>query len=208
MCTWAVTVGAEKRLELLPQVAVNLTCSWLLTGIFEETDCSEAGNHWHNCRPSILLIIQLSYYGLCRSEEGTLSSETGGSHFISTFWLPQHVQVPINHSLLFLARWLSRLRHCATRRKVAVSIFGWYKPTGSTMALVSTHTVIFPEGKGCRGVGVTNFMCRLSWNLGFSTSWNPQGLFRYWLIFPALISLEHLQYSTVGYSTVEYSTIK
>jgi len=25
---------------------------------------------------------------------------------------------------------------------------------------------------------LTTFMCRLSWNLGASTSWNPQGLSR------------------------------
>jgi len=29
-----------------------------------------------------------------------------------------------------------------------------------------------------RADSLTTFMCRLSWNLGASTSWNPQGLFR------------------------------
>jgi len=27
-----------------------------------------------------------------------------------------------------------------------------------------------------RADNLTNFMCRLSWNLGVSVSWNPQGL--------------------------------
>jgi len=34
---------------------------------------------------------------------------------------------------------------------------------------------------GCkwgRCVGLTNFVCRLSWNLGTSDSWKPQGLSR------------------------------
>jgi hypothetical protein len=34
----------------------------------------------------------------------------------------------------------------------------------------------FLGGKGSRCVGLTTFMCRLSWNLGASTSRNPQGL--------------------------------
>ena len=40
---------------------------------------------------------------------------------------------------------------------------------------------IFPGGKKRpvrRADNLTTFMCRLSWNLGASTSWNPQGLFR------------------------------
>ena len=78
----AVIVGAGERLGLLPQVSANLTCFCLLTGIFEETDCSEAGNHWHNCRPNMLLIIRLSYYSLCRSKDGALSLENEISYFI------------------------------------------------------------------------------------------------------------------------------
>jgi len=31
---------------------------------------------------------------------------------------------------------------------------------------------MLPGGKGGRRVGLTTFMCRLSWNLGASTSWN------------------------------------
>jgi len=36
----------------------------------------------------------------------------------------------------------------------------------------------FLEGKGGQCVGLTIFMCRLSTNLGASTSWNPKGLYR------------------------------
>jgi hypothetical protein len=65
-----------------------------------------------------------------------------------------------------VAQWL---RHCATNRKVAGSIsdgvtgfFHWHNPSGRTMALGSTQpltemsTGIFPGGKGCRCVGLTN----------------------------------------------------
>jgi hypothetical protein len=96
--------------------------------------------------------------------------------------------------ILFLvgAQWL---RHCATNRKVAGSIpdgvgfFHWHNPSGRTMSLgptqplteMSTRNISW--GKGGRCVGLTTlplatFMCRLSWNLGASTSWNPQGMSR------------------------------
>ena len=84
-------------------------------------------------------------------------------------------------------RWRSWLRHCATSRKVA-GIFHWHNPSGRTVALGSTQpptemsTRNIPwGGKDGRCVGLTTlppFMCRLSWNLGASTSWNPQGLSR------------------------------
>ena len=35
---------------------------------------------------------------------------------------------------------------------------------------------IFPGGKGRRADKFTTFLCRLSWNLRASNSWNPQGL--------------------------------
>jgi hypothetical protein len=34
----------------------------------------------------------------------------------------------------------------------------------------------FLRGKGGQFVGLTTYTCQLSWNLGASTSWNPQGL--------------------------------
>ena len=80
-------------------------------------------------------------------------------------------------------RWRSWLRHCATSREVAGSIpdgvtgiFHWHNPTGRTLALGLTQpltemsTRIFPLGVGLnppvrRVDNLTNFMCRMSWNL-------------------------------------------
>ena len=87
------------------------------------------------------------------------------------------------------------LGHCVTSRKVTSSIpnsvtwmFHWHNPSGRTMALRSTQpltemstTNISLRVNGGRWVGLTilpPIICRLSWNLGASTSWNPQGLSR------------------------------
>ena len=92
-------------------------------------------------------------------------------------------------------RWRSWLRQCATSQKVAGSIhdgvtgiFHWHNPSGRTMALGSTQPLtemstgnISWGVKSGRCVGadnLTTFMCRLSWNLGTSASWDPLGLFR------------------------------
>jgi hypothetical protein len=83
--------------------------------------------------------------------------------------------------------WCSWLRHCATSRKVASSIpddaiviFHWHNPSGRTMALGSTQplTEMSTTWPVRMADNLTTFMCRLSWNLGASTSWNPQGLSR------------------------------
>jgi len=71
---------------------------------------------------------------------------------------------------------------------VSLEFFHWHNPSGRTMALgltqplteMSTRNISW-GGKGGRCVRLTNlttFMCRLSWNLGASNSWNPQGLSR------------------------------
>jgi hypothetical protein len=65
-------------------------------------------------------------------------------------------------------RWRSWLRHCATSRKVTVSIpdgiigiFHWHNPSGLTMALGLTQPLterapgIFSGGKGGRCLGLT-----------------------------------------------------
>jgi len=84
--------------------------------------------------------------------------------------------------------WRSWLRHCATSWKVAGSI-----PSSVTGIFIDIILQIalwpwgwlrlwqkwVPGGKGGQCVRqLTTFMCRLSWNLGASTAWNPQGLFR------------------------------
>jgi hypothetical protein len=94
---------------------------------------------------------------------------------------------------LWGTRWHSRLRHCSTSRKVAgsihdgVGIFHWHNPFGCTMALGSTQPLTEMSTRriswGVKAAGdmadnLTTFMCRLSRNLGASTSWNPKGLSR------------------------------
>ena len=50
---------------------------------------------------------------------------------------------------------------------------------------------------------LTTFICRLSWNLGASTSWNPQGLSRplmgllYLYLLPLLLELKHNRMSSI-----------
>jgi hypothetical protein len=86
-------------------------------------------------------------------------------------------------------QWRSWLRHCTTNRKVAgsildgiIGIFHWHYPSGRTMALGLTQGLTEMSTRniswGRRADNLTTFMCRLSWNLGTSTSWNPQGLSR------------------------------
>jgi len=86
-------------------------------------------------------------------------------------------------------QWCSWLRHCATSRKVAGSIpggvigtFHWHNPSSRTMALASTQ---LQTEMGTRNISwcpvrsadnLTTFIYRLSWNVGASTYWNPQGL--------------------------------
>jgi hypothetical protein len=83
--------------------------------------------------------------------------------------------------------WHSWLRHCATSRKVAgsiqdsfIGIFHWHNPSGRTMALGLTQhiTEMSTRLSMLRGDNLITFMWRLPWNLGASTSWNPQGLSR------------------------------
>jgi hypothetical protein len=94
-------------------------------------------------------------------------------------------------------RWRSWLRHCATSRKIAVSIpdyiigiFHWH-PFGHTMALGSTQ----PEWERRpvrKADNLKTFICRLSWNLGALNSWNPLDLSRpvMGLLYLYLISLD------------------
>ena len=85
-------------------------------------------------------------------------------------------------------RWL---RHCATNRKVTgsipyvIGIFHWHSPSGRTVALGLTQPLTEMSTRNIswewrlsvlRADNLTTFMCQLSWNLGASTSWNPQGL--------------------------------
>jgi hypothetical protein len=97
------------------------------------------------------------------------------------------------HIVPWGTQWRSCLRHCATSRMVAgsipdgvIEIFHWHNPSGRTMALRSTQPLTEIGTRNFLGVwrpvrradNLTTFMCRVSWNLGASASWNPQGLFR------------------------------
>jgi hypothetical protein len=91
-------------------------------------------------------------------------------------------------------RWRSWLRHRSTSWTVAGSIpngvtgiFHWNNPSCRTMALGLTQPLTEMSTRNmscgwrrpvCRSDNLTTFTCRLSWNLGASTSWNPQGLSR------------------------------
>jgi len=90
-------------------------------------------------------------------------------------------------------QWRIWLRHCAPRRQVAgsifdgvIGIFHWHNLTGRTMALGSTQPLTEMITRNFLGVmwlvrkadNLTTFTCRLSWNLGASSSWNPMGLSR------------------------------
>ena len=96
----------------------------------------------------------------------------------------------------------SWLRHCATSLKVMssipdgfIEIFHWHNPSGRAMSLgltqplteMSTRNISWGYRRPVRRAdNLTNFMCRLSWNLGASTSWNHQGLYR-----PIMVLLYH-----------------
>jgi len=82
------------------------------------------------------------------------------------------------------------LQICATNWKAAgsipdgvIGIFDWHNPSGHTMSLGLTQPLIETSTQNISwGVkaadNLTTLMYRLSWNLGASTYWNPQGLFR------------------------------
>jgi hypothetical protein len=88
-------------------------------------------------------------------------------------------------------RWRSWLSHCATSRKVAVSIpdvvirmFYWHNPSAHTMALGLTQLLTEMSTRNNswapvrRVDNLATFMRRFSWNLGVTIFWNPMGLSR------------------------------
>ena len=93
----------------------------------------------------------------------------------------------------------SRLRHYATSRKVVgsipdgvIEIFHWHNSSSRTVALGSTHPLT--EGRPVSRTGnLTTFMCRLSGNLGASTSWNPMGLYTDCFILPLKVKAQVLR---------------
>jgi hypothetical protein len=87
----------------------------------------------------------------------------------------------------------SGLRHCATSKQIVGSILDslagishCHNPSGCTMALgltqplmeMSTRNISWGYRRPVRKDDLTTFLCRMSWNLGASTSWNPVSLSR------------------------------
>ena len=109
--------------------------------------------------------------------------------------------------------WRSWLRHWATSQKVAgsipdgdIGVFHWHNPSGRTMAPGLTQRLTEMSTRniswGVKAAGTTadnlnTFMCRLSWILGDSSSWNPQGLSRpvMGLLYPYLSQVPFLHRS-------------
>jgi len=122
----------------------------------------------------------------------------------------------------------SWLRHCATSRKVAGSnsdgvtgIFHWHNPSGRTMALgltqplteMSTRNISWGLRRPVRRAdNLTTLMCRLSWNLGASTFWNPKDLSRpvmgllYLFLLKQLIFFFYFYFFAFVFCTVSFVT--
>jgi len=88
-------------------------------------------------------------------------------------------------------QWCSLLRHCTTSTGSipdgAIGIFHSHNPSSHTVALRLTQPLTEMSTRNIswglswpvhRDDNLTTFMCQLSWNLGASTPWNPQGLSR------------------------------
>ena len=141
----------------------------------------------------------------CTAFHGNYSKRDNMSkNWLRRFFWKQSCELMVISHIHRSTWWRSWLRHSVTSRKVAgsipdgvIGIFHGHNPSGPTMALGLTQPLkkmvpgIFPRGKDGRCVGLTTlppsyaradnlttFMCRLSWNLGASTSWNPLGLSR------------------------------
>jgi hypothetical protein len=99
---------------------------------------------------------------------------------------------------------------------VSVDFFHWHNPVGRTMALGSTQLLTEMSTRniswgvnaaGAHGWQPTTFMCRLSRNLGASTSWNPLGLSRpvmglLYLYLSRRTMISHLSQKSISTSTL------
>ena len=133
------------------------------------------------------------HYGV--SLRGTSLSYSDESHWLLQSWSVHSVHnitqcINMKHSKGGRGtQWCSWLWHCAANWKVTgsipygvIGIFHWYNPSGRTLALGLTHPLTEMSTRniswGCRrpvlrADKLTTLMCRLSWNLGASTFWNP-----------------------------------
>jgi hypothetical protein len=72
-------------------------------------------------------------------------------------------------------------RRCHWNFSLMLSFRPHYGPVVNSASNRNEYQEDFLGGKGGQSVGLTTLppsRCRLSWNLGASTSWNPQGLSR------------------------------
>jgi len=103
---------------------------------------------------------------------------------------------------------------------VSLEYCHWHNPSGHTMALgsirhlteMSTRNTLW----GLKAAGAYGWqpilICRLSWNLGSSNSWNPQGLSRsvqelLYILLRKIISLESFSEEYLGLSQYDSLTV-
>ena len=110
-------------------------------------------------------------------------------------------------------RWRSLLRHCATRSRVRFpmaslefltqSFRPHYHPGVDSASNRNEYLEYFLGQRRPvrRAENPTTFICRLSWNLGASTSWNPQALSRPVIALPLSIFYRLTQQAFVTKST-------
>ena len=100
--------------------------------------------------------------------------------------------------------------------KVAVSIsdsvtgnFYWHKPSGLTMTLGSTHSLkLLSIRQPVRTADkLTASLCRLSWNLGVSTSGKPQRLYKDFFSFFKILQYAMWQLSLWTSFAVRFRTV-
>ena len=105
-------------------------------------------------------------------------------------WVPKASTLPLDHRSRFSNR---------------------YTALGLTWPLTEMSTRnILCGGKRrpvCRADNLTTFMCRLSWNLGASTSWNPQGLSRPVIQLLYLYKLQCLSYHRFLFSSCYFLSL-
>jgi hypothetical protein len=103
----------------------------------------------------------------------------------------RHMHVSYSHLPIYRSCFM--FMYNSTGRKVAgsvpdcvIGIFHWHNPSDRSMALgwtqplteMSTRNISWGWRRTVLKAGnLTTFMCRLSWILGTSTSWNPLGMF-------------------------------
>ena len=138
-----------------------------------------------------ILYVSLGYVIYARKQFYINKSGYVGNFFK---YCIKSVNYASKYAIYRVTRTRSCLRHWAASRKVAgptpdcvTGIFHWHNPCGRTMSLgltqltaeMSTTNISYVvKAAVCGTDKLTQFMFRLSINLGASTSWKPLGLSR------------------------------